>query len=220
MKKLIAIAVVAGFLVPAIAGAEASGLTGKGVKLGLNLANVSGADKPTDAAMAMGLAVGGFATWSVNDMFAVQPEIFYSQKGFQIDAKKMGSPVAGTINFNVNYLDIPVLARLNIPMEGTVKPYVVLGPSFGILLTAEQVASGDVADLMKAANMETTTDVKSDTTSMDMGLVLGAGVEVPAGSGKVTVDVRYDMGLTTLDSSSAKAKMYNSVIGLLVGYAF
>ena len=205
MKKLIAIAVVAGFLVPAIAGAEASGITGKGIKLGLNYTNATGADVK-DAKAVLGLAAGGFMTYSFTDMWAVQPEILYSQKGYKYEASIFGITVASSVA--TTYLDIPILARLNIPTEGTVKPFIVLGPSIGILLSAKAKAS--IAGITVG-----TADIKADSASTDMGLVVGAGVQ----SGTMTYDLRYQMGLSALDKDG-KAKAYNSVISILFGWMF
>lgn len=205
MKKLIAIAVVAGFLVPAIAGAEANGITGKGIKLGLNYTNATGSDVK-DAKAVLGIAAGGFLTYSINDMWAIQPELLYSQKGYKYEFDFLGTTVASSIA--TTYLDIPILVRLNIPTEGTMKPNIVLGPSVGILMSAKAKAS--VAGITVA-----TTDVKKDSASTDIGMVVGAGIE----SGTMSYDLRYQMGLSALDKDG-KAKAYNSVISLLIGWSF
>jgi len=196
MKKLIAIAVVAGFLVPAIAGAEIS-LTGKGVKLGLNLANISGSDASDDAKMNLGVALGGYGTFTVNEAFAIQPEVLYSQKGSK----------EGDVYFNLSYLDIPVLAKWTPAVQGEVKPFLFAGPSIGLLLSAEAEMDGD------------TMDMKDNTSGLDLGLVIGAGADMVINGHKINGDIRYDMGLSTLDDAG-DAKIYNSVISLMVGYGF
>jgi hypothetical protein len=196
MKKLLAIAVVAGFLVPAIAGAEA-GLTGKGIKLGLNMANVSGSDVSDDAEMNLGIALGGYGTWTVNEAFAVQPEIYYSQKGYSVN----------DVNMNLAYLDIPVLAKWTPAMAGEVKPNLYGGVSLGILLSAEVENDGD------------TSDIKDQVAGTDLGLVLGVGADMVISGQKFNGDIRYDMGLSKL-GKEGDGKVYNSVISVLVGYGF
>lgn len=213
MKKLIAIAIVAGFLVPAIAGAEATGMTAKGVKLGLNMATLSGSDAPDDVKMALGLAAGGFMTWSVNDMFAIQPEILFSQKGGKVESSgtEMGIDWSSETTMTLSYLDIPILAKLNIPMEGNVKPNVVLGPSIGINVGATAETEVTIAGISASDSADI-----EDVAALDLGLVIGAGVTID----KISVDARYQLGLTTTDSSEAEADIKNSVIQVLVGYSF
>jgi len=196
MKKLFAIALVAGLLIPAVSGAEIA-LTAKGVKLGLNIASISGADAPDDVESAVGLALGGFGTFTVNEAFALQPEVFYSQKG----------AAQGDMSFNLSYLDIPLLAKWTPAVQGEIKPSLYAGPSIGILLSANASMDGDSMDM------------KDTTSGLDLGLVLGAGGDMVVNGMKLTGDLRYDMGLSTLDKDG-KGKTYNSVISILVGYIF
>jgi len=201
MKKSHAIAIAIGFLVPAIVGAEALGLTGKGIKLGLNMATVSGNDVPDGVEMKIGLSAGGFLVWSLNDAMAIQPELLFSQKG-------AGYDYSVETSLNANYLEIPVLFKWMPAMEGAVKPNLVIGPGLGILMSAEIDADGD------------TTDVKDDANTMDVGLILGVGADYALTQGKVTVDLRYEMGLTDTVKDNDGDPVTNSVISVLVGYAF
>lgn len=207
MKKFLAIAVAAGFLFPAIAAAEGeatTGLTGKGIKLGLNFATFTGDDVTDDVESDMGLAIGGFVTWSFTDMFAVQPEVLYSQKGAKWSMDVLGIPF--DYSYNLTYLDIPILAKATFPVGGN-KASVVLGPSIGILLSAEEEVSMSI--------LSDTNDIKDQMASMDLGLVAGAAFEM----GKYSLEARYNLGLSALDKDG-ESKMYNSVISVLLGYSF
>jgi hypothetical protein len=147
--------------------------------------------------MNLGLALGGYGTWTVNEAFAVQPEIYYSQKGASED----------DVYLNLSYLDIPVLAKWTPAMAGEVKPNLYGGVSLGILLSAEFENDGD------------TLDIKDDTAGMDLGLVFGVGADMVVSGQKLNGDIRYNMGLSKL-YEEGDGKVYNSVISILVGYGF
>ena len=65
-------------------------------------------------------------------------------------------------------------------------------------------------------------DIKDSTKSIDFGLVLGAGFDYMLESGCVTFDVRYVLGLTTIDDPEVgdAADVKNTGIQFLVGYGF
>jgi opacity protein-like surface antigen len=60
-------------------------------------------------------------------------------------------------------------------------------------------------------------DVDLGIRSTDFGVAFGAGVEMPMGSGLLTLGARYSMGLSDLVTD---VKMKNSVISFGLGYFF
>ena len=185
-------------LIPALLLAQ--GITGKGPKLGLNMANMYG-DDVEDNKMYTRFAFGGFLTYSLNDKMAIQPEIYYSMKGYKIESSGYGVTV--TIEVTLDYLEIPVLFKYNFPGE-TIKPNLYVGPALGILLGAKVEEE----------------DIKDDTKSTDFGLVIGGGITYPIGNGAITGDIRYNLGLTSVDDTGADEDIKNNVIQILVGYSF
>ena len=203
MKRLI-VAVVALVAIFALSSASVYAVEGlsAGVTAGLNISNLYGDDveafaEGADTKMKIGAAFGGFANYVINDYLAVQPELLYTMKGMKVDA-------AETISVSLNYLEIPILAKVSMPMEGKIKPSFIIGPAIGILLTAE------VEDV----------DIKDDMKSIDFGLALGAGVNVAeVGPGNMSADVLYTLGLTSVpDVEDVSIK--NWAISIMVGYAF
>lgn len=64
------------------ASVSAQGLTGKGLKGGLNIATLTGDDVENEGKKSkLGLCAGGFITYSINDIFAIQPEVLFTMKG-------------------------------------------------------------------------------------------------------------------------------------------
>lgn len=211
MRRLIETTVVLAVVFTLVsASVSAQGLTGKGFKAGLNIANVHGDDIPDECGTIMGLCAGGFITYSINEMFAIQPELLYTMKGSKCEDEL---PALGNVEmtFSLNYLEIPVLAKLTIPTQGSVKPNLFVGPALGINLSAK---------LKVEAFGESEEEDIEDVKSTDFGVVFGGGVDFGLGQGKITFDARYTLGLTTTDESEEEADMKNNVISLMVGYSF
>jgi len=82
-------------------------MTGKGIKAGLNMATIAGDDVPDDAEMKLGFAVGAYVAFALTNQITLQPEIFFSQKGFALDGKIGGTKFeTSTV---LNYIEIPIL---------------------------------------------------------------------------------------------------------------
>jgi hypothetical protein len=199
--------------------ASAQELTGYGLKAGLNLANLGGDDADyvdVDKKMKMGFTVGGFVTYSINEMFAVQTEVLYTQKG----AKYEDAEGDFEETKKYDYFEIPVLAKFTAPTEGIIKPNLFFGPVLGILRSAKEDGSrGDIS---------WDHDIKDATKSTDFGLVFGAGVDIGMPHSAITIDGRYTMGLTTIcepythpeTDEEIDCDVKNGVFSFTVGYSF
>jgi len=184
----------------------AGGLTGKGLKGGLNFANLHG-DDAEGWDSKIGFCAGGFITYSINGMFAIQPEVLFTMKGAKDEEEWGGETLKYTIS--LNYLEIPVLAKLSMSSQGSVVPSLFVGPYLAIKLTGK--AKVEYAGESEEEDIE-------DLKATDFGLVFGGGVDFALGSSKVTVDARYTLGLTTIDASEWEADVKNGVFSLMVGY--
>jgi hypothetical protein len=174
-----------------------------GIKGGMNMSNFTG-DSLTNPESLTGIAIGGYATIGLLPNIAIQPEVFYSQKGCKESGDYLGTPIELTTR--INYLEIPVLAKIS--FGAIVKPYILAGPYFATMIGATQEVtvsgvsvSGDIDDFVK---------------SSDMGLTFGAGVQTPV---KLSLEARYSMGLNSIDDSGWDIDIKNSNISLLVGFA-
>ncbi len=176
MKKLILLAIaVIGFTLTANAQKVKFGFKG-----GLNLANinleVAGNDIDTDSRT--GYHIGAVLQLGLGDTFILQPELLYSAQG--------------TKDFDIDYLNIPVLAKLKFAKIFSVEA----GPQFGFV----------VNDGVKDAFLSTV-----ESESFDISGAVGAGVEV----GPVFGQIRYNFGLTdVVDGFDGK----NSAFQISVGY--
>lgn len=181
-----------------------------GPKIGVNIANVTGSDAK-DTKTKTGFSIGGAVDYSFTDLISVQPELLYTMKGFNDEDNK---PV------NVNYLEIPILAKFSF-LTGSVHPAVYVGPAVALLLSADFDGKSEVP-----VGPGQTIKVSDLINGTDFGIVLGAGADIAVGSGKITADLRYELGLTTIATSKWQnqegktADVKNSVISLNVGYLF
>ena len=175
-----------------IATMTANAQVGFGFKAGLNLATFSGSDASniTGKAMQAGANFGGMVQIPVSGRFSVNPELVFSMQGAKFDG---GSD-------NLNYLNIPVLAHF-----ATASGFFVeAGPQIGFLLSAKEKATGGGS-----------TDIKEFLQSTDFAAALGAGFQSRSGFGG---NARVNLGLSSIDKGTPKAKINNTVIQICVFY--
>ncbi len=191
MKKLILLAGMILMLgVAASAQQTTVGVTGKGLKLGFDIADIS-----TDYAelndfldSRTGFSAGAFLTYKLNRQFAVQPEILYVTKGAAKDLFFFNA------HLNLDYLEIPVLLKFDFTPDGNMRPNLFVGPALGVLLAS------------KFHIINETYDIKDYTKSMDVSLVFGGGIDYR----RVTFDLRYTLGLSGIVDAADKI---NAVTG-------
>ena len=155
-----------------------------GIKGGLNVSNLY-IDDIHDENARYGFNVGLYGQVLSSDMFAIQPELLFSTKGSKAFYDGI---VEQTIKYNLNYLDLPVLAVFKLGESAEIH----VGPYASYLLNANVSYSGDVA------NGDDEID-KDHLKSFDYGLVGGFGLNF----GQVQVGARYNYGLVKIADSDA-----------------
>lgn len=181
-----------------------------GVKAGLNIANIGGSDADKLVGQSLdsktGFSGGVFFNYQFNKLFAIQPEAYYSMKG----ATYKESGVELTIT--LDYIEIPVLLKLLIPVEGSnIKPTIFAGPAIGFNTTHK---------MKLEYNGQTVEQDIQNTKSTDFSLMFGGGLGFMMGKNELGVDVRYILGLSTLDDSSDAFDLKNNVINFNVYFGF
>ena len=180
-----------------------------GVKGGINIATV---DTNMDIADVVesrtGFVGGGFVTLGLGSLFALQPELLYSQKGFKFDE-------TGTaVQVGINYIEIPVLLKAQFKVA-MLRPAVYAGPvlSFetGCSLSALEI-SVDCDDEM--AGMD-------ERKKNEWGAVFGANLDFIVGPVILILDARYQLGLTNLaDVPDSDEEVKNRVWQIMAGVGF
>lgn len=197
------------------AGGTSAAQAGFGFKAGPNMANLHG-DDAENLDWKIGLAAGGFLNLSLTPIVSLQPELLYVQNGASLDG------IFGiNVKFSLDYFQLPLLAKFDIPVVGTIVPTLYAGPYVGFLSSAEVTAS--------LGGWSETIDIKDYVSSTDYGFVLGGAMEFGLGLTSLFFEGRYVHGLAGLDDGLSDAfendepqetDLKNRSIMLLVGFSF
>jgi len=184
LKKILSVFVLTAALAASL-GNNAMAQARAGIKGGLNVSNLY-IDDINDENARYGFNVGLYGQILSSDVFAIQPELLFSTKGTK--AFYNNGLVDQTIKYNLNYLDLPVLAVFKLGNSAEIH----VGPYASYLLNANISYSGNLA------NGDDEID-KDNLRSFDYGLVGGFGLNF----GAVQVGARYNYGLVKIADSNA-----------------
>lgn len=161
-----------------------------GIKGGLNVSNLY-INNVTDQNARLGLNIGLYGQVLSNSSMALQLELLYSTKGSKA---QYGGTVNQEIKYNLNYLELPVLAVFKV---GDVFE-IHAGGYAAYLLNADVSYSGVINGVDK---------INSDNLkSIDYGLSGGAAVNF----GNVQVGARYNYGLAEIANSNVATAILGS----------
>jgi opacity protein-like surface antigen len=177
-----------------------------GLKAGVNFANVLLApDLPTGFSKSArtGFLGGAFAEARLSDVFSVQFEALYTQKGFEV------SSPSGKATYRLDYLEFPLTAKATFG-SGPLRPYLFAGPNVGIRLSADAETESGSGDFQDATR---TTDIAVD---------LGAGVSYRLSGGTaLLLEGRYSVGLVNVFNTGPAGGTVNTRdLKILAGVTF
>lgn len=180
-----------------------------GVKGGLSLANLSSSSDDVDQdGSRFGWVAGVFINLPVvEDVFSVQPELLFIQKGGDYSFSGIDSKVESS------YIEIPVLLQLNI-----LEPlYIYAGPHWSYL-TSNYITYNDDGSLQVVEE-----DQFDDYNRMDVGGSIGLGLRydhffIDARLTRGAINFDKDRSIGILEFESRELKNFN--IQLTTGYSF
>jgi len=160
-----------------------------------------------------GFFAGGYATVPVTDILSVEPALYYSQKGYEMNGalSLKGVEFLGAnakARLEANYIDIPVVLKAN--------------------LNGLQLFAGPQVSYLTAANLHTTAgvlgfnllnskvDASNQFSRVDVAATAGIGYKMPNG---FNIVASYDYGLTKADASR-NLSSYNHSLRLGIGMSF
>ncbi|MEQ8580613.1 MAG: porin family protein [Marinoscillum sp.] len=179
-----------------------------GLKGGVNFTNLY-VDDVDDENMKVGFNVGLFHRSDLSENFAIQPEFLFTQKGSEIqyDGFLGGS---GKYRFNLNYLEVPVLAVAKIGGFN-----IHAGPYLGFLVGANVKDIDDDGSLNDVESLD-----RDDFNTFDYGISGGIGFDFPDG----ILGLRYNYGFVEIGQSGvagqATENSKNSALQLYLGFDF
>lgn len=166
-----------------------------GVKGGVAMSSFYGDNSDNTKVKFAGRVGLGFE-YAVNDMFSIQPTLYFSDKGTKYDADGLST--------NAEYLELPIDAQFRFNLDKGMNFIAAAGPYFAYGIGGKKkYESGSVT-------------VKSDTfdslKDWDMGLNFEAGLEF----NQFLVGIYTELGLLNVSKGGPK----NYTVGLNFGYRF
>ena len=166
-----------------------------GFKGGLNMSNLYVNEADDDQAR-IGWHAGFYGQLFASEGFAIQPEVNYSTKGTGVTRIDANSARYES-NFNLNYLDIPVLAVFKLGEVAEIHA----GAYWAYLLRAE-IRNND-----RNPNNEFTTQDRDNFDDWDYGLVGGIGFNLGEAA---QLGVRYNYGLNEIAESAGARRVFGN----------
>lgn len=201
MHRIIPFAVLLFSIAPLPALAQEAGLH-------FTVARTSLSESDNEAGPATRVGGGISVDFPFTDNAGFRTGIFYARKGMQLGDEL---PVSGGTYFD--YLELPALLRIGIPVEGQARPYLLLGPSLAISVGCSIEVS--------AAGSEISQDCDDvvPIRRLDPGLTGGAGIALTSEGGvSFRLDALYSLGLRAVADDGGSDK--NRAITGQVGIAF
>lgn len=192
--------------------ASTSGLAGQttlALRGGASVATLGGSDVE-NADSRTGLSIGGAVTFGVSPNVGIQLGGAFVQKGATETEQGVD------IKFSLDYVEVPLLLRVAVPTAGSISPHFMAGPAVSFEANCEVEGSAQGATVAVDCGAS---DIA--TKSIDFGAMVGAGLDIGvSGAASITLDVLYDIGLSSIDDSGDSDDVKNRAWSLLAGVAF
>ena len=197
-----ALAVLAFVLAPALAHAE---VIEKGVHGGPHLFtfrqnNDSGQPNNSSINATPGFAFGGYLALRISDLVSFQTE---GQLAVAKAFEEHCSPCMTIRELTLWFFEVPALLRFDMIPGDRTKVHIEFGPELVIAMGGRQVAPMAPEQAL-------------DLQPANLGALVGLGFEIPAGTGRITIDVRYQRFAGKIASGLESSHQ----LFTMVGYAF
>lgn len=172
----------------------------------------------------IGAQAGVFATVPVRGAWSLQPEVNYTQKGVRVETSF--APVDGgpaTIDIAVDYVELPLLLRLDAARNRPWHPFAVAGPQLGIRVRCQtDLATGGTTFSSRCAAPDGTPyTIDTPFTRTEVAGVAGLGVTGPLGRRRLYAQLRYARSLRTISpDAEAPLSPKHAGVAILLGLGF
>jgi hypothetical protein len=193
------------------AGITSSGMRGDAVNSLNNLLDVTNGMITTQSRT--GFFAGGYASIPVSNIVSIEPAVYYSQKGYELNGalNLKGVEFLGVnakARLNSQYIDIPVLLKANL---GGFQ--VFAGPQVSYLANADLRTTAGVLGLNL---LNSKLDATNQFNRWDAAVTGGIGYQFTNG---MNVIASYDYGLSKVDANKS-LNSYNQSFKVGVGMSF
>jgi len=176
-----------------------------GAKIGTNYSNVydsKGEEFSADGKF--GFAFGGFVSIPIGKFIGIQPEVLYSQKGFQATGKILG----------LNYKFTRTLSYIDVPILFTMKPTefisLLIGPQYSYLVKSKEVFATAITTIEQEQEFEND-NIRKNT----LCFLFGADINLKniVLSGRAGWDLLNNIGDGSSTTPRYKNVWYQATIG-------
>lgn len=151
--------------------------------------------------------VGGVYIEKSLGFVSLQPEFLYVRMGGRYEE------VDFSLENRADYLQVPVLLKLNVVPAGPIRPFLFAG-GYGAYLIK-------FTGIMVDAGERSEADLTSDYQRFDYGFIGGAGLKFKLPGVAVSIEGRYNYGLMNILKEPAEGEyMKNRSIMALIGIGF
>ena len=181
----------------------AAGNVNGGLKLGYNslqLRAKEGVGYLNVDRLALGGACAGLVmNYDLGRFLTLQAEATYFQKGGKYDLRV---PIPTSIvsvdvreTRRLGFIEIPLLLKFAIPLQGGFRPTLLTGPSMGLNLSGKLDSLIRVKILGISLDLHEKRGIDTETNATELSWVIGGGFDLKLPTGKMIADARLCFGL-------------------------
>ena len=228
MKTTIALATLLLLSSAAALAGDYEPMARSGVKGGLTMATFTGEfDIETilesNYEERLGFAAGVWMNLGPSVGFSLQPEILYVQKGGKLDHVLITGSTWGSKEYQFDYVEIPLMLRLNIPLAKQSGFYLMGGPAFAFNVKADRVTEYEADGVLQVVREDIDHLIRDTETSWVAGAGVQAGILTIEGRYSISMDTILEEGVQATPPSPEKPRtteLKNEVVAVMVGFAF
>ena len=174
---------------------------GGGLELGCNFMNAETNEPDVSTnPKKIDFVVGIYLNYVLSGLFSLQPEILYIRKGTFSDITFRDATgriiKQSSADFQFNYIEIPVLIRMDFPFKKGYGLYFFAGPNLGINLSSKYVYQEmHMSGYIPSGPYDVPVDIGDKTKSIDFSLDYGIGLKFT----NFNISVRQSQDLMNID---------------------
>lgn len=185
MRRVLSTAVIATATVFTVFTPAQAQLTA-GIMAGVNSSSLSISDLSSGEGTSSqtGFMAGGWVGMHLGSMIALQVEGFYTQKGTK---RTSSGTTVGTIK--VDYVEVPVILRVGIPIIPVISPYIYGGPAIAFNVSCKSQPEGGTS-----TDCDDPTGIDTEIKSTDFSGIIGLGIQLS----RFLIAIQYDHGFDNI----------------------
>jgi len=186
-----------------------------GIKGGMNISRISGSDAVPSSDSHLGMHVGMLMQYNLMEALVVQPELIYTQKGYNYKYTSDVIEYDYKIRNSFDYIELPLLIKLNVAVED-IKFQPFVGPAISYLVSAREKETVSIG----STSVTHDSDIADQLNKLAFGFTVGAEFVIQR---RFIFGGRYNFGLSDIYKDNLTTQgpdVQNGVFMLNLGYLF